>query len=67
LESIAAGQDPSVQIFKVNVDEHPDLAARYEVFSIPTLLVFREGALVRRMVGARGRSQLVREIEESIR
>ena len=66
LESIAAEQVPSVHVFKVNVDEHPELAARYEVFSIPTLLVFRQGVLVRRMVGARGRTQLLQEIEESI-
>ena len=67
LESIANEQAPGIQIFKVNVDDHPELAARYEVLSIPTLLVFREGAVVRRMVGARGRSQLLKEIEESIR
>jgi thioredoxin 1 len=67
LESIATEQAPTVHIFKVNVDEHPELAARYEVFSIPTLLVFRDGVLARRMVGARGRPQLLQEIEESIR
>ncbi len=67
LESIAINHVPSVDIFKVNVDEHPELAARYEVQSVPTLLVFRDGVLARRLVGARGRPQLVQEIEESIR
>jgi thioredoxin 1 len=67
LESIAVEQVPIVQIFKVNVDVHPELAARYEVLSIPTILVFREGGLVGRMIGARGRSQLLQEIEASIR
>jgi thioredoxin 1 len=67
LESIAIAQVSSFHVFKVNVDEHPELAAQYDVFSIPTLLVFREGGLVRRMVGARGRSQLLQELEESIR
>jgi thioredoxin 1 len=66
LESIAVEHVPSVHIFKVNVDEHPELATRYQVQSIPTLLVFRDGALTRRMVGARGRPQLLQEIEESI-
>jgi thioredoxin 1 len=67
LEAIAVDQVPDVQVFKVNVDEQPKLAARYEVLSIPTLLVFCEGALTGRMVGARGRSRLMQEIEESIR
>jgi thioredoxin 1 len=67
LESIAIEQAHRVQTFKVNVDEHPELAARYEVISIPTLLVFRDGALIRRMIGARGQAQLLQEIDESIR
>ncbi len=67
LDSIAGQQVPRVHIFKVNVDEHPELAARFEVQSIPTVLVFRQGVSVRRLVGARGRPQLVQEIEDSIR
>jgi thioredoxin 1 len=67
LESIAEAQGPAINVFKVNVDEHPELAARFEVFSIPTVLVFREGSPVGRMVGARGQSRLLQEIEESIR
>ena len=38
---------------KVNVDEQPDLAAQFGVMSIPTLLVFEQGKLVRQAVGAR--------------
>jgi thioredoxin 1 len=67
LESIATEQPRRVQVSKVNVDEHPELASRYAIASIPTLLVFRDGTLVRRLVGARGRSQLLEEIEESVR
>jgi thioredoxin 1 len=66
LESIAKDEQALVRIAKVNVDEHPELAARYEIISIPTLLVFRQGAPIRRLVGARGRPQLLREIDESI-
>ena len=39
-------------LLKVNVDESPALAARYEIRSIPTLLFFKEGTLVDRVVGA---------------
>lgn len=67
LEAIAEDQVPDVRVFQVNVDEQPKLAARYEVLSIPTILIFSEGAVAGRLVGARGRSRLVQEIEESIR
>ena len=42
-----------VNVGKVNVDEQPDLAAQFGVMSIPTLLVFEQGKLVRQAVGAR--------------
>ncbi len=58
LEAIAAKRDPNVRVFKVNVDEQPKLAARYEVLSIPTMLIFCERVLTGRLVGARGRSRL---------
>ena len=41
---------------KVNVDEQPDLAAEFGVMSIPTLLLFENGKLVRQAVGARPKS-----------
>ena len=41
------------KVGKVNVDEQPDLAAQFGVMSIPTLLVFEQGKLVRQAVGAR--------------
>ena len=67
LESIATQQADNLRTYKVNADEHPELAARFEVIAVPTILVFHEGQLVRRMVGARGLAQLRKEIEESIR
>ncbi len=50
LEEYAA-QHPEQRIAKVNVDEQPELAREYDVMSIPTLLVFRNGELVRQTVG----------------
>ena len=41
---------------KVNVDEQPELAGQFDVMSIPTLLVFENGKLVNRAVGARPKS-----------
>ena len=48
-----AEERTDVKVGKVNVDEQPDLAAQFGVMSIPTLLVFEQGKLVRQAVGAR--------------
>jgi len=53
-----------VTIAKVNVDDNPDLAMRYNVMSIPTLLVFNGGEVQKRLVGAKGKSQLLQELDE---
>ncbi|MEJ7583452.1 MAG: thioredoxin [Acidimicrobiales bacterium] len=64
LEEIATEHAGHVQIAKVNVDENPDLARRFDVMSIPTLIVFKDGAPKKRMVGAKGKGQLLEELGE---
>ena len=64
LEEIAAEQQGKVTVAKLNVDEHPDLARRYDVMSIPTLLVFSDGELRKRLIGAKGKGQLLEELNE---
>jgi thioredoxin 1 len=61
LEEIAAEQGGKVTIAKLNVDENPAMAQKFGVMSIPTLLVFRHGELDRRIVGAKGKAQLLDE------
>ena len=51
-----AEERSDVKVGKVNVDEQPDLAAEFGVMSIPTLLLFENGKLVRQAVGARPKS-----------
>ena len=51
-----AEEHTDVKVGKVNVDEQPDLAAEFGVMSIPTLLLFENGKLVRQAVGARPKS-----------
>ena len=58
LEEIANGRS-GVKVGKVNVDEEPELAGRYNVMSIPTLLVVKEGQVVNQAVGARPKSQIL--------
>ncbi|MBI4238365.1 MAG: thioredoxin [Deltaproteobacteria bacterium] len=52
LEEVALEQSGQVKICKVNVDDNPQLAARYGVRGIPALLVFKGGELVNQAVGA---------------
>ena len=62
LEEIAEEQSGKVQIAKLNIDENLDVTRRYEVMSIPTLILFKDGEAVARIVGARGKAQLLQEI-----
>ena len=52
LEELAEASEGRMTLMKVNVDESPALAARYEIRSIPTILFVKEGAVVDRVVGA---------------
>ena len=64
LEEIAVEQEGNVTVAKLNVDDHPDLARRYDVMSIPTLRVFSGGELQKRLIGAKGKGQLLEELNE---
>jgi thioredoxin 1 len=66
LDSIAADFPDDLRVCKVNSDERPDLSRRFEVMSVPTILVFSHGELRRRMIGARSRSRLLEELSEVI-
>jgi len=63
LEEIAAEQAGRVKVAKVNVDENPDLAAQYQVQSIPTLLYFADGVARDRVIGAVGKKAIVSRLE----
>ncbi len=64
LEEIATEQAGKVRVAKLNVDDNPDAARRFEVMSIPTLIVFRDGKPAKRMIGAKGKGQLLQELAE---
>ena len=69
LEDIASEHKGKLSIAKLNVDDNPDIARRYEVLSIPTLLVFKAGESAqeaRRLVGAKGKAQLLQELSEFV-
>lgn len=61
LEEIAGDHPDKLRIAKVNVDEHPGLAQQFQVMSIPTLILFKDGEEVQRVVGAKGKAQLLED------
>ncbi len=64
LGEIAVEQAGRITVAKLNVDENPDLAMRFNVMSIPTLLVFDKGQVAKRLVGAKGKGALLQELQE---
>jgi thioredoxin 1 len=66
LEEIAAERQDELRIVSLNVDDNQQTAARYEVLSIPTLIVFRDGAEAKRVVGALPKRRLEAELEPAL-
>jgi thioredoxin 1 len=64
LEEIAKEQAGNLTVAKLNVDDHGDIAMRFNVMSIPTLLVFNGGEVRKRLVGAKGKGALMSELQE---
>ena len=62
LEEIVDQQEGKLLLGKVNVDDNMELARRFEVMSIPTLILFKDGEPLLRVVGAKGKGQLLQEL-----
>jgi thioredoxin 1 len=62
LEEIAAEHDGKIQIAKLNIDENLNVTRDFGVMSIPTLLLFKNGDVATRMVGAKPKGALVQEL-----
>jgi len=52
IESLSKEYNGKVRFFKVNTDENQELAVKYDIMSIPTVMIFREGKTVERLIGA---------------
>ena len=64
LEEIASDHAGKLRVAKLNVDENLDIARRFEVLSIPTLILFKDGEVQHRIVGAKGKGQLLQELHQ---
>ena len=64
LEEIAQERAGSLTVAKVDVDANPSTARDFQVVSIPTLILFKGGRPVKRIVGAKGKAALLRELAD---
>lgn len=58
-----ADENPDIKVVKINVDEEPELAARFGVMSIPSLFAMKNGEIVSQSVGARPKHQILAMIK----
>jgi thioredoxin 1 len=66
LHEIADEHTGKITVAKLNVDDNPQVAMRYGVMSIPTMIVFKDGVEAKRLVGAKGKGQLLQELSAFI-
>ena len=66
VEEIGRDKGETLQVAKLNIDENPQITRRFAVMSIPTLMLFKSGEEATRVVGARGKEAVLREIDPHI-
>ena len=65
LEEINDERD-DVKIISLNIDENPQTAAQYDVLSIPTMILFKDGNMVKKIVGAMPKRRLLADLEPAL-
>jgi len=63
LEEIANENPDKIRVVKLNIDDNLDTARRFDVMSIPTMILFKDGDAQVRIVGAKGKGQLLQELD----
>ena len=64
LDEVAGENADKITVAKVNVDENPDLAREFDIMSIPTLIVFKDGQPAHRFQGASGKAGLLQNLSD---
>ena len=59
VDEVATEQADKIDVYKVDIDQSPDLAMKYGVNSVPTLIVFKDGQIVNQTVGAQPKQNLL--------
>jgi thioredoxin 1 len=66
LEEIASEHGDKIDVVKLNIDENPAISQRYKIMAIPTMSVFKDGEVVKQIVGAKPKAALLRELADYI-
>ena len=66
VEELAEEYDGKVNFFKMDIDQNPKTPSRYNVMSIPTLLIFKGGEPVSHMVGVRPKGELKKNLDDTL-
>ncbi|MUL49768.1 thioredoxin [Mycobacterium sp. CBMA293] len=66
LEELAGEKAGELTVAKIDVDANPETARNFQVVSIPTMILFKNGEPVKRIVGAKGKAALLREIADEL-
>ena len=64
LDELATEHAGKLKVAKLNVDDAPETARRFDVMSIPTLIVFEDGVPKKKLIGAKGKNQLLEELSD---
>ena len=67
LDQLAAESQGRYRIAKLNVDENPHIASRYQIASIPTMLIFKDGKIVDRMIGVQSKQAIAERLRVAVR
>jgi len=67
IEEVAGEYEGKVKVAKLNTDENPDIASKYRIMGIPTIMFFKNGAAVDQVVGAVPKSQLKAKIDALVK
>ena len=65
IEEIAKEQEGKIKVGKIIADENPQTAEKYSIMSIPTLILFKDGQVVKTLQGFRTKEDIIREISKS--
>ena len=66
LEELAGERDGALKVVKLNVDDNQQTAAQFEVLSIPTLILFKNGQVAKKVIGAMPKKRLEAELEPAL-
>ena len=66
LDQLSGEKADQIEIYKINVDENPDVAKEYRVMSIPNMILFKDGEAVLNIVGAMSKNDLWKKVEGAL-